>query len=99
VYGNKGYDFANSVSQISKITGAPTYANNLSFKNGSQPSRSGVKAADPLFVNPALAGGDYHVKTGSPAINLGTTLAAPTLDLDGVARPTGGAVDIGVYER
>ena len=49
-----------------------------------------------LFVNPAR--GDYHLKVGSPAINAGTTLTDVTDDLEGVARPLGGAYDVGCYE-
>jgi hypothetical protein len=47
-------------------------------------------------VNPA--GNDYHLKTRSPAINAGTTLADVTDDLDGVTRPQGAGYDIGCYE-
>ncbi len=49
-----------------------------------------------LFVDPA--NDDYHLKTGSPAINAGTTLTEVTDDLEGTARPQGGAYDIGCYE-
>jgi parallel beta-helix repeat protein len=46
------------------------------------------------------ATGDFHLKTGSPAINQGTTLPVVTMDFDGVSRPQppGGAYDIGAYE-
>jgi parallel beta-helix repeat protein len=50
-----------------------------------------------LFVDPASE--DYHLKFGSPAGNAGTNLAPDvTTDLDGIARPQGGAFDIGGYE-
>ena len=49
-----------------------------------------------LFVNPA--GDDYHLQTGSPAINAGTSSFAPPVDLDGLPRPAGGAFDIGAFE-
>jgi len=56
-----------------------------------------IQAADTaLFVNPGS--NDYHLKTGSPAINAGTTLADCTDDKEGVSRPQGGAYDIGCYE-
>jgi hypothetical protein len=55
--------------------------------------------ADPLFVNWAPAGtGDYHLRSGSPAIDAGTSLGAPPDDFDGVPRPQGKAVDCGAYE-
>ena len=42
--------------------------------------------------------GDYHLKSGSPAINVGTSAGAPPFDIDGGKRPAGGAWDIGAYE-
>jgi len=55
-----------------------------------------IQATDTaLFVTP---GSDYHLKTGSPAINVGTTLADVLDDKDAISRPQGGAYDIGCYE-
>lgn len=48
-----------------------------------------------LFVNPAKA--NFQLKTGSPAIDAGTTLSAVTTDILGVSRPAGG-YDIGCYQ-
>src|ERR1022692_1232137 len=56
--------------------------------------------ADPRFVDPSK--NDYHVQSGSPAINAGTTAVAPaagTEDLDGGARKNGSNIDAGCYER
>lgn len=50
-----------------------------------------------LFVNPAT--GDFHLKSGSPAIDAGKTLANVLTDRDGNARPSGSAYDAGAYER
>ena len=52
--------------------------------------------ADPLFVNPANA--DFHLQSGSPAIDAGSSVSAPDHDLDGNARPVNGLWDIGCYE-
>jgi parallel beta-helix repeat protein len=54
-----------------------------------------LTTADPstLFVN--AAAGDYHLKSGSAAIDKGTTTSAPPTDAEGTARPTGSGVDIG----
>ena len=56
-----------------------------------------LTTGDPCYVNPAAA--DFHLRSDSPAINVGTSAAAPSTDADGVARPQGGGVDIGAYER
>jgi parallel beta-helix repeat protein len=49
-----------------------------------------------LFVNPAS--GDYHLLATAPAIDRGETLLDVTTDLEGNARPSGAAFDIGCYE-
>ncbi len=49
-----------------------------------------------LFVNPTS---DFHLSTTSLAIDAGTSSFAPSVDLEGNARPAGAAVDIGAYER
>jgi hypothetical protein len=55
-----------------------------------------IAAPGQLFVN--AAAGDYHLKTGSPAINQGTPLGDVTDDLAGNPRPMGAGHDIGAYE-
>ena len=53
----------------------------------------------PGFANTASY--DYHLTTGSAAINAGDPAGvppAPNHDADGVARPVGVAVDLGAYE-
>jgi parallel beta-helix repeat protein len=42
--------------------------------------------------------GDYHLKTGSPAIDAGTSEGAPPAGMEGNPRPGGLAVDMGIYE-
>jgi parallel beta-helix repeat protein len=41
---------------------------------------------------------DYHLKTNSPAIDAGQTLAAVTTDLENLGRPDGSGTDVGAYE-
>jgi len=56
--------------------------------------------ADPRFMD--LLKNDYHVQSGSPAINAGTAAGVPaagTEDLDGGARKHGSKIDAGCYER
>lgn len=66
-------------------TGTLTESNNLT--------------ADPSFVNAATgSSGDFHLQSGSAARDAGTTLAAVTVDFDGISRPQNGSYDIGAYE-
>jgi hypothetical protein len=56
-------------------------------------------AADPQFVNYQSDGtGNYHLEPGSPAIDSGTSVEAPSDDFDGGPRPQGMGWDIGPYE-
>jgi hypothetical protein len=48
------------------------------------------------FAN--ASGGDFHLITGSPAVNTGATVAAVTTDYEGTQRPQGSAYDIGADE-
>ena len=51
-----------------------------------------VLVADPMFVSAS----DFHLQSSSPAINAGTSVGAPTLDIEGNARQN--APDVGAYE-
>ncbi len=51
---------------------------------------------DPQFTDVAKM--NYRPKPGSPLIDAGTTLNAPSIDLDDKPRPSGTAPDIGCYE-
>jgi hypothetical protein len=50
-----------------------------------------------LFESPA--DGDFHLQTGSPAIDSGSPDLAPSDDFDGVGRPAGEGFDMGAFER
>lgn len=50
---------------------------------------------NPQFVNPGA--GDFHLKPNSPAIDAGKTVNVP-FDYDGVARPQGSKIDLGMFE-
>ena len=82
------------------------YHNNLVYQNarGGFSLQNGLTAtgtvtADPQFVNyTGTISGDYQLKSTSPAINAGTSQAAPAIDIHGGARPYSGYFDIGCYE-
>jgi len=62
-------------------------------------SATGTISADPKFVSYNPTGtGDYRLQSTSPAVNKGIASGAPATDILGVARPKGGAFDIGAYE-
>ena len=67
------------------------------FNNGfSVLSGTGNIGTDPLFVDAST--GDYHLQTGSPCIDAGTSQNAPSTDFEGTNRPQGVGFDIGAYE-
>ncbi|WP_339134472.1 MAG: right-handed parallel beta-helix repeat-containing protein [Candidatus Electrothrix sp. GW3-4] len=52
--------------------------------------------ANPMFVNADQA--DFHILSGSPAIDKGVVVADITDDHDGAIRPQGNGYDIGAFE-
>jgi parallel beta-helix repeat protein len=98
VYAN-GY----GITEMGKVGTNNRYANNLVYNTGRawlvKGAITGTVSADPKFVKYAANGtGDYRLQSTSPAINKGTLTKAPKVDILGVARPRGTAVDIGAYE-
>ncbi|MHB8139331.1 MAG: InlB B-repeat-containing protein [Smithellaceae bacterium] len=101
-YNNLFYNCINPrMDNVDKTAGAIVHDNNAYiagtgiFSNADE-SASKVGIDDP-FVD--AANGKYQLKVGSLPINAGKTLiAAYSTARDGVARPQGGAWDIGSYE-
>ena len=51
---------------------------------------------DTIFLDPNNL--DFHLKSGSPLIDEGSSEGSPNMDLDGNPRPNRNGVDIGAYE-
>lgn len=93
---------ANGVGAIYIGSGSATVRNNILWDNhgtelvhggGSITESNNLINTNPLFLN--ASGDDYHLTSGSPAINHGTDVGVTT-DLDGNARV--GLPDAGAYE-
>ena len=52
---------------------------------------------NPKFQNPSSL--NFHLQSGSPAINAGLNLSEVAKDFDNISRPQGSSHDIGAYER
>ena len=79
-------------TEISNQGSGAIFSNNLCDTGGGVCQYIGT----PSFVN--AAGGDFHLRSNSPAIDRGMTLSAVRTDVDGVRRPQDAAYDIGAYE-
>lgn len=79
------------------VTGSPT---NWSLTNSTHTSDV---AGNPSFINYiSSGGGNYHLQSASPCINIGLAslsgASALLIDLDGNTRPVGAQQDLGAYE-
>jgi hypothetical protein len=97
---NKGigiYEFKNTgPNQYVNNLVAQSGDSNISLLNGNKDV--GTITALPAFINFRIDGkGDYHLATGSPGVDAGTALGAPTFDIDGLSRSQKSAIDLGPY--
>ncbi|HEX2090409.1 MAG TPA: right-handed parallel beta-helix repeat-containing protein [Actinomycetota bacterium] len=84
----------NVVSNVFSVD--ETFINFAAWKRYGHDSHSlMVTSMSGFFVN--ASGGNYHLASGSPAINRGTTVPVPN-DIDGQSRPRGSRYDIGSDE-
>jgi hypothetical protein len=74
-----------------------TYTSFSAYQSGSGNDAHSLNGLNPLLVNPG--GGDLHLQSTSPAINVGQTLTQSGLyDIDGQARVQGVTIDLGADE-
>ena len=81
------YTMKDSLESFSEATGGLDNPNNGSLSSIS---------ANPMFVN--VNEGDFHILSGSPAIDKGTEVNGITNDHEGNSRPQGNGYDIGAFE-
>ena len=88
-------DMGNLVTGTETLDFDYTYSdfNNNGF---TMPAGTGNISGNPQFADEA--GGDFHLMSGSPCIDAGTSNNAPNTDHEGTARPQGGGFDIGAFE-
>lgn len=106
VSNNIVFDNVRGIEEVGIVGSNNTYTNNLVFRNSyrniglkSGKTHTGTITADPQFVNyVATGGGDYRLRSTSPAINKGKATYAPSNDIVGTLRPQHAADDIGAYE-
>ncbi|MGD8626740.1 MAG: choice-of-anchor Q domain-containing protein, partial [Anaerolineae bacterium] len=93
---------AGTTGDPSNIVGAdPLVIETYSLEVQVLPWRGNPNFVDPLIVavdQPVELMGDYHLQSGSPAIDVGAGAAAPAVDIDDDGRPLGAGVDIGADE-
>jgi len=72
------------------------YGNSRDTYGSDITSTHAITGRDPLFLDPA--GGNYHLRAGSPAVDAGIAVPWLTWDIDSDPRPIGAGYDIGADE-
>lgn len=94
------YGHGGSMGTHNQVSYNLLYNNNTNFRlSGTNVTCSPgcISGQDPLFVNnTGTAAGDYHLRSGSPAIGAGTTVGAPATDFDGLRRTA--SITVGAYQ-
>jgi len=80
------------LSTLSPFTGTIVADHNL-FWNSSDP----ITGSNAVLEDPRLSA-DYHLRSGSPAVDAGVTIPWLATDLEGNTRPQGSGYDLGAYE-
>lgn len=84
---SSGNIVVNNIARSFNLTGVTTNSSNLAVNSTNYAS---------YFVDAANL--DFRLVSGSPAIDAGTSTAAPSIDLMGDPRPQGSGYDVGAYE-
>ena len=104
VYNNTAYNNKTDGIQIRSSSSSAIVKNNIAYNNGTNINNdAGSKTIQSknLTTNPSFRNaseGDFTLRSGSAAINAGTTLSQVSDDFKGTPRPQGGSFDIGAYE-
>jgi hypothetical protein len=101
VYNNTIYNLLDSTAEAVFVSvSGVNVKNNIAYLAGNgivgSGSFSNNRTTDPSFVNADAA--NFHLQSGSVAIDAGVTVPGVTVDYEGTPRPQGGAYDIGAYE-
>ncbi len=103
VYNNTVYHNGSYGLYLDNGTGA-VFRNNISYMNSTSDyyiisgnsQDHNLFGTDPKFADTAHE--NFHLLSGSPAIDAGTTISPPIDDFEGNVRPYNGVYDIGAYE-
>jgi chitodextrinase len=91
------FTFVGNIMPNTACLGGATYRYNVF--TGQTCSSTDKAVSSPGFVAPNATSPDLHLLATSPAINAGDPGSYPTGDIDGNARPMGGAPDAGADEN
>lgn len=82
---------------LNNLTYGSTDGPNGPLLDGMPAENLGTMHSDPEFVDSATD--DYRLRPGSPAIDTGTSIDAPTTDFDGAVRPNGAPFSRGAFSQ
>jgi len=90
---NNGLDRGGSATLIGNYN---LLSNTVNYAGGVVPGTHDITDEDPLFLD--APNDDFHIASDSPAVDVGTSVGAPSVDFEDDPRPQGPGVDIGADE-